>query len=327
MTVDEETELMESSAVWVIVVGMVERAEVVGGRAVETTVEEAVKGGSCEIVTVIISLESEGGDAVLVTNVEELLDATKVGSCLTSPMVVVDKPGGTSDMLVQSTEAAVVTEIAASPPAAGAASTEKIPLGSGKVDLVDRFVDAVETELSRLGAETVSKVVMEGPAIVAAELEVAARLGVTECEEVEVTETVVGGSVGVVVVSGTAASPSHTVTLVDAAAAAAGESVHMSASEGVTGLEGETLKSVESGTEFKIVGAVEALGAEVAGGGGAATGLSLVGVFVSASCIWASSFSGVLRPDVVGGGPGLITGFGSKAGFPAPSCADTLARI
>lgn len=63
-------------------------------------------------------------------------------------MVAVDKPGGTSDMLVQGAEAAVVTEIAASPPASGAASTERIPFGSGKVDLVDRFVDAVETELS-----------------------------------------------------------------------------------------------------------------------------------------------------------------------------------
>lgn len=166
---------------------------------------------------------------------------------------------------------------------------------------------------------------MEGPTTVAAELEVTARLGVTESEEVEAIETVAGGSVGVVVVSGAPASPSHTVASVDAAAAAAGESVHMSASEGVTGLEGETLKSVELGTESEVVGAVGALGAEVAGGDGAAPGLSLVGVFVSASCIWASSFSGVLRPDVVGGGPGLITGFGSKAGFPAPSCADTLA--
>lgn len=80
MTVDEETELMESTDVWVIVVGVVERADIVGGRAVETTVEEVVKGGSCEIVTVIISVESQGEDSVLVTNVEELLDATKVGS-------------------------------------------------------------------------------------------------------------------------------------------------------------------------------------------------------------------------------------------------------
>lgn len=52
-----------------------------------------------------------------------------------------------------------------------------------------------------------------------------------------------------------------------------------------------------------------------------------MGVLTSPSSIWDSSFSGVLRPDVVGGGPGLRTGFGSKAGFPADSCADTLGRI
>lgn len=50
----------------------------------------------------------------------------------------------------------------------------------------------------------------------------------------------------------------------------------------------------------------------------------LVGVFGSPSAIWPSSFSGVLRPDVVAGGAGLITGFGSRGGFPADSCADTL---
>lgn len=59
---------------------MVEGAEVGGGRAAETMVEEAVKVGSCEIVTVITSLESEGGDVVIVTNVEELLDVTEAGS-------------------------------------------------------------------------------------------------------------------------------------------------------------------------------------------------------------------------------------------------------
>lgn len=59
---------------------MVEGAEVVGGRAAETMVEEVVKVGLCEIVTVITSLESEGGDVVIVTNVEELLDVTEAGS-------------------------------------------------------------------------------------------------------------------------------------------------------------------------------------------------------------------------------------------------------
>lgn len=62
-------------------------------------------------------------------------------------VVVVDKPDGTSDTLVQGAEAVVVTEIAASP-AAGATSSERTPFGSGKVDLADRFVDAVETGLS-----------------------------------------------------------------------------------------------------------------------------------------------------------------------------------
>lgn len=93
------------------------------------------------------------------------------------------------------------------------------------------------------------------------------------------------------------------------------ESVHISVSEGGTVLgEGFNL-----GTEVEIV--------LTEGGVWAAVRLGLVGVFVSPSSIWDSSFSGVLRPDVVGGGPGLITGFGSKAGFPADSCADTLGRI
>lgn len=100
--------------------------------------------------------------------------------------------------------------------------------------------------------------------------------------------------------------------------------MHISVSGGVTVLVGVT---AESGAEFEIVGTVGVVVAGAAGGDGAAAELSLVGVFVSPSCIWASSFSGVLRPDVVGGGPGFITGFGSKAGFPADSCADTLGRI
>lgn len=125
---------------------------------------------------------------------------------------------------------------------------------------------------------------------------------------------------------------SGSVTFVGVVAAAVGltESVHISVLEGGTVLEGEIVKLVESGTEFEIVGkvgVVVAVRAGAAGADGAAVGLSLVGVFVSPSCIWASSFSGVLRPDVVGGGPGLRTGFGSKAGFPADSCADTLGRI
>lgn len=121
---------------------------------------------------------------------------------------------------------------------------------------------------------------------------------------------------------------SVSVTFVGVVDAAAGltESAHIAVSEGGTVLA----ILVESGTEFEIVstvGVVVVVGTAVAGVDRAAVGLSLVGVFVSPSCIWASSFSGVLRPDVVGGGPGLIRGFGSKAGFPADSCADTLGRI
>lgn len=340
--VDVETEFMVD--VGLIASAVVEEVEVVGGRAAELAVEEQVMGASCETAAVIISLELGGGDVVVVTNesdVTELLDVTEVDSA--TGLMVVDEPDGISDVLVEGKEAAVVTEIAASPTAAWVASAERTIFGSGKVDLVDRFVDAVETEISLLGAEAVSEVVMEGLVIVV-ELEVTGRLGVMESEEgVEVTETVAGGSVGVVVLvsvagtvevgnsvvgilaSGTEASLLSTVPFVGVVAAAGGltESVHISVSEGGTVLEGETVTSAESGVE--IVGAAGAVVAAVVVG--AAAGLSLVGVFVSASCIWASSFSGVLRPDVVGGGPGLITGFGSKAGFPAASCADTLARI
>lgn len=108
------------------------------------------------------------------------------------------------------------------------------------------------------------------------------------------------------------------------------ESVHISVSEGGTVLRWEIEKSVESGTELEIVGkegVVVAIMAGASGVDGAALGLSLAGVFVSPSSIWASSFSGVLRPDVVVGGPGLRTGFGSKAGLPADSWSDTLGRI
>lgn len=294
----------------------------------------------------MVSLGIGGGDVVLVTDeTKELAEVTEVESASVTELVVADM----SDMLVEGKEAVVTTEIAASPPAAGVASTERTPFGSGKVDLVDRFVDFVETGLSLEGAKAVSEVVMEGVAIVV-ELEVTERLGVMDSEEMEVTETVARGSVGVVVLvrvvgkvvvgssvvvalaSGIEGLLSSSVTFVGVVAAAVGltESVHISASEGSTVLEGEIVKLVESGTEFEIVstvGVVVAVRAGAAGVDGVAVGVSLVGVFVSPSCIWASSFSGVLRPDVVGGGPGLRTGFGSKAGFPADSCADTLGRI
>lgn len=329
---------------------VVEEVEMVGGRAEEIRLEEEVMEATGETAVVMVSLELGGGDVSVTdeTKVTELAEVTDSSQASATELMVADKPGGTSDMLVEGEEAVVVTEIAASPPAAaasaaGVASTERTTFGSGKVDLVDRFVDVVETELSLLGAETVSEVVMEGVVIVV-ELEVTERLGVMD--SVEVTETVAGGSVGVVVLvrvvskvevsssvvvalaSGIEGLLSSSVTFVGVVAAAVGlaESVHISVSESGTVL----VEVVESGTE--IVGTEEEVVVVVVSAGaaavdGAAVGLSLVGVFVSASCIWASSFSGVLRPDVVGGGPGLITGFGSKAGFPADSCADTLGRI
>lgn len=281
-----------------------------------------------EAAVVMVSLG--GGDVVLVsdeTNVTEQ-EVTEGESSLASvtEFVLADKPEGISDVLVEGEEAVVATEIAESPPAAG--STE------GEVDVVDRFV--VETELSLLGAETLSEVVMESVVIVV-EVEVTERLGMTDSEEVvEVTEGVAGGSAGGVVLvmvvlemevggsavvsSGIEVLLSCSVTFVGVVAAAVGlaESVLVSVSAGGSAL----VESLESG--YEIVGAV---GVVMVVSAGAAAGLCLVGVFVSASCIWDSSFSGVLRPDVVGGGPGLITGFGSKAGFPADSCADTLGRI
>lgn len=183
---------------------------------------------------------------------------------------------------------------------------------------------------------------MEGAVTV--ESEVTEGLGVMDLEGVTVEE--VGSSVGAVVsevfaemlavgnsvplalASGTEGLMLRSVSIVDAVAAvvALAEPVHISVSEGSTVLEG----GFESGTEFEIVvteGGVVTVGVRAAIASGAAAGLSLVGVFISPSSIWDSSFSGVLRPDVVGGGPGLRTGFGSKAGFPADSCADRLGRI
>lgn len=298
---------------------------------VEGRVEEVVMVVSGKTVTV--SLELQGEDVVLMTDETGVTTEPSLASVAES--VVADM----FNMVVEDDEVVVMTDIAASPPAAaGPASTERITFGSGKVNSVDIFVDVVATELLSPAAEIVSEVIMEG-AVIVAELEVTERLRVMDSEEVEVTEAVAGGSVGVVVLvmivgkvevgssvvvaSGTEVSLSSSVALVGVVAAAVGltESVHISVSEAVTVLEGQTVKAAESGIELEIVGAV------VAGGDGAAVGLDLVGVFVSASCIWVSSFSGVLRPDVVGGGPGLRTGFGSKAGFPADSCADTLGRI
>lgn len=340
---DVET-VMHSLVAGLVVSVVVEEVEVVqGGGGVEIEVEKVVTGVSRETAALIVSLELRRAivAVVVVTNesdVTEPVDVTDGGSSLASVTELID---GISDVLLEGEGAVVVTEIAASPPAAGSTFL----FGSGKVDFADRFVDVVVTELSLLGAETVSVVAMEGVVIVA-EVAVTERLGVIDSEEVEVTETEVGSSVGVVVVawkvevgslvgeepvSGTEALLSSAVSSAGVIAAGAGitESVHTSVSEGVTVLErGTGMMLAESAAEFEIVGLIGlVVAAGAAGADGAAAGLSLVGVFASASCIWANSFSGVLRPDVVGGGPGLITGFGSRAGFPAASCAETLARI
>lgn len=108
--------------VGLVVSAVVEEGEVVGGRAAEIMVEEQVMGASCETAAVIISLELGGGDVVVVTNesdVTELLDVTEVGSSRVSAagLMVVDKPSGISDVLVEGRETVVVTEIAASPTA------------------------------------------------------------------------------------------------------------------------------------------------------------------------------------------------------------------
>lgn len=141
---------------------------------------------------------------------------------------------------------------------------------------------------------------------------------------VGVAETLAAGnSVPLALASGTEGSGWRSVSVVHAVAA---ESAHIPGSGGGTVLEG----GFASGTELEIVvsdGGAVAARARAAVASGAAAGLSLVAVLTSASSIWDSSFSGVLRPDAVGGGPGLRTGLGSKAGFPADSCADTLGRI
>lgn len=96
--------------------------------------------------------------------------------------------------------------------------------------------------------------------------------------------------------------------------ASTGMSVHSCVSVGITVLEGETV--VESGAVSEIVATV---GVELVLTTGA-------GSVFGCPSVWPSSSSGVLRPDIVAGGAGLITGFGRRGGFPADSCADTLDR-
>lgn len=295
-----ETELMWSQDDGRMVSRAVEEEEVVGGREAGTTVEDGGTGtSSCETEAVLVSL-----GIVLESGVSEVLEAAEVVSPASGP------GRAESDVLVGGEEAAAVTETSASLPASGAASVVSTSFSSGKVAFAGRSVGGVETGLRLLGSEAVSRVATEGVFV--------SEVGVMDSEEV------VGGSAVVSVVLGTEALFSLTASSAGVVAASV---VHISVS---TVLEGETVTLAASGTESEIVGTVEAAAAEgsgAAGADGAVVGLSLEGVFVSASCICASSFSGVLRPDVVGGGPGLRTGFGGRAGFPAASCADTLTRI
>lgn len=241
------------------------------------------------------------------------------------------------DTLVAGEEAAVRTGMASR-----SVTDETISLDSTPDSLAERPGDVAQTGYSSVAAGRVSNMLMGGTAAV--ESEVTEGLGVMDLEGATVEE--VGSSVGAVVPVGfaemLAVGDSAPLALASgreglmlssasmvgavAAAVALAESVHISVSEGSTVCEG----AFESGTESETV---VTEGGGVAGRGraavasGAAAGLTLVAVLSSPSSIWDSSFSGVLRPDVVGGGPGLRTGFGSKAGFPADSCADTLGRI
>lgn len=283
---------------------VVEEVELVGGR-----VEDLVAGVSGETVTevvvkVSVKLRGWDGDVVTSENVAlELLEetATKVTSSLAVvvTLVVFGEPAGIVDVLVETEEVVstvVMTEIAASLPTVGVSSAERVPFGSGKVNLVDRSVDVVEITFSLLRAGTVSKVVMEGVVIIV-EVEVTEGVGVMDSEEVEVTETGAGGSVGVAVFISAAckvgagssvvvglALLSSSVTFVGVVASVVGltESVHISVSEGVTVFEGETVILDESGTESEIVGTV---GVSVALRAGAGVGgaAALVGVSVSPS--------------------------------------------
>lgn len=186
-----------------------------------------------------------------------------------------------SDMLVEGAEAVVMTEVA-SPPGAGVALTERTPVGSGKVNLVDRFVDTADITFSLVAAGTISTGVMEIVAVV--ECGVTERLGVMESEEVTVGavgvsvggavpvrvvgELVVAKSVAVALASGPDGLSSASSVGVVAAAVELTASVHISGPEGSTVVEGEVVRSVDSGTELEIVeteGVAAALRAGAAG--------------------------------------------------------------
>lgn len=263
-------------------------------------------------------------------------EVAKVGTSLSSgtKLIVV----ATFDMLVEGKEAAVVAEKEV-PLTEDLAFLELESLGSETS--ADRIFDGVESRPSFLAAEAAFKVVTEGITIVDCEVSGVMRSGeasvrATGASVATVAPVMVVGIlfVGNLVARALGSSGTEDVLLSSLSSgdvlAASTESTDTFASSGVSVLEGETVRLVETGTAFEIVTSevvVIAVGARTAEVVAVALGLGLEGVLVSPSWIWASSFSGVLRPDVVGGGPGLRTGFGSKAGFPADSCADTLGRI
>lgn len=143
------------------VMGSVQSVDV--GLAVELWRRRAGEPGE-EVVRVsgeMAEIVSEGRNVVLVAGVfkvPELAESTAADSKLASvtELVVVD----ICDVLVEGEEATGMTETA-SPTAAGEASTGRISLDSGKDNLVERFIEFVET------AGTVSDVLMEGIVIVA----------------------------------------------------------------------------------------------------------------------------------------------------------------
>lgn len=212
-------------------------------------------------------------------DVTELAELTEMDSSTDSgtELMRVDA----SDMLVEGTEAVVMTEVA-SPPAAGVASAERTPVGSGKVSLVDRFVDTVDTTFSLVAAGTISMGVMEVVAVV--ERGVTERHGGIESAEVTVGalgvsvggvvlvrvvgELVVAESVAVALASGTDGLSSVSSAGLVAAAVESTASVHISVPEGSTVFEGEVVRSVDSGTEFEIVGTEGVAAAVRAGAAG-----------------------------------------------------------
>lgn len=112
---------------------------VVGRRPGEVRVEAGETGESRGAGVGMVSAKSGSGDVLVTdeTKFTQLAEVTDVTSSLGAviKLMLVDKSDGVS----RGDEAVSVTQTAASPPAAGVASTEKT---SG---VTDRFVGAVET--------------------------------------------------------------------------------------------------------------------------------------------------------------------------------------